>query len=55
MRYAVKIGEVYIRSEEPITLERQKEILRQLLKDPAGTIATGCAVVVVTATGQAKR
>lgn len=37
-RYAVKIGEIQLRSEEPITTEQRREIIEKIKKESYGIL-----------------
>lgn len=48
MRYAVKIGEIHIRSTKPITDEQRAKAIERLLKDKT-MLRVGGVEVVITA------
>jgi len=54
-RYAVKVGEVLIVAEEPITDEQRREVIRELRRDPVGTVASGAVEVLPSPVGASKR
>jgi hypothetical protein len=40
-RYAVRVAEVLIVSDEPITDTQRREVIRELQRDPAAVVASG--------------